>query len=56
LATVVVPKGVRELDTGAFEVCASQRSVVWGGDGPTAVSAGVFKDCKTLPEVSVRVG
>jgi hypothetical protein len=26
LATVVVPKGVRELDTGAFEVCASQRS------------------------------
>jgi hypothetical protein len=56
LATVVVPRGVGELDTGAFEVCASLRSVVWVGDGPTTVSAGVFKDCKALPEVSVRVG
>jgi hypothetical protein len=52
LTSVVVPTGVRELDTGAFEACASQRSVV-RGDGPTTVGAGVFKDCKALPEVAV---
>jgi hypothetical protein len=55
-ASVVVPRGVRELGTGAFEVCASLRSVAWGGDVPTAVGDGVFKDCKTLPEVLVWVG
>jgi hypothetical protein len=26
---------------------------VWDGDGRTTVGAGVFKDCKALPEVAV---
>jgi hypothetical protein len=56
LTTVVVPRGVRELDTGGFEGRACLRSVACGGDGATRVSAGVFKDCKGLREVAVRVG
>jgi hypothetical protein len=55
LTPVVVPRGVRELGTGALrrvDPAALLLSVAWGG-GPTSVGEGVFKDCKALSEVAL---